>query len=516
MEEEIGHGSGGFEYPHVYHENKNKVKRLIVKEGRQELVELSHWSAADDFMHYVLESRFLEFADETYPSPRKKHEVPIWFIISTQIVLRVFSGTRYSDLDTFLKSGSMLSRVGYNVARAKGFNDKNTYEREIPCHQDTVRKFFKDTPPAAMRDWFCVDAQRWFLKNNGFDSEGIFILDQSHLVVPENAHYEDAKYMPVDEHGQFYKGTKEEIENYKQHPCYTLSALLHLKSDLRSLHYAGYEFGPGNEDELPQAERILERYLKACGKGIIKLLIVDRGFISGEFVNFCKGKLNADVLMPLRTDMAQYQDALAISKMPETKWQTLSDPEQHNLRDQGAQFKITSACTISDIALWDTCKYPLYVTVIKDEIGVNYETQEISYFVLVSTRLFPSSFHVLQAYRLRTRVEEGFRQLKHAWLIARFTSPHKSLLEAQVAFVLLGYSLLNLHLRHSKKFDHISRFVSTIQKEALANDDDKILAAYADDAFGLFSIKEYLELICNLKEEQRQSFLNSLNAVNQR
>ncbi len=514
--EEVSLGSGGFEFPRIYKENKNKIKRLIANEGRQDLVELSHWSAADAFMQYVLESKFLEFADKTYPSPRSKPEVPVWFIISAQIVLRIFSGTRYSDLDTFLKSGSLLSRVGYNVARAKGFNDKNTYEREVPCHQDTVRKFFKDTEPDVIRDWFSSDVQQWFLKNNGFDSEGVFILDQSHLVVPNNEHYKDAKLMPVDEHGQLYKGTKEEIKNYRWHLCYTLSTLLHLKSDLRSFHYAGYEFGPGNEDELPHAEQILDRYVKTCGKGIIKLLIVDRGYISGDFINTCKGKLGADVLMPLRTNMTQYQDAIAISKMPETKWLNLSDPEQQNFRDQGTEFKIVFGCTISDIKLWDTCKYPLYVTVIKEEIGTNFETVETNYFILVSTRCFASPFHVQQSYKLRTRVEEGFRQLKHVWSIARFTSPDESLLETQVAFVLLAYSLLNLYLRHSKQFDMVSRFVTNLQKEAQSHSDDKTIVAYADDVFGLFSIKEYLEIICTLKEEQRQSFLNSLGAVNQR
>lgn len=516
MEEGVNCGTGGFEFPRIYKENKNKLKRLIINEGRQDLVELSHWSTADDFMHYILEARFLEFADKTYPSPRLKTEVPVWFLISAQIALRLFSGTKYSDLDTFLKSGSILSRVGFNVACAKGFNDKNTYERQIPCHQDTVRKFFKDTAPTALRDWFCSDVQGWFLRNNGIDTEGVFILDQSHLVVPENENYQDAKHMPVDEHGQWYKGTKEEIRNYKWHPCYTLSTLLHLKSDQRSFHYAGYELGPGNEDELVQAEQILDRYVTACGKGVVKLLIVDRGFISGEFINICKGKFGTDVLLPLRSNMAQYQDAITLSMLPDANWQIISDPEQENFREQGRDFKITSGCTISDIELWDTCKHPLYVTIIKDEIGNSYETNEVSCFVLVSTRPFQSPFHVQQAYRLRTRVEEGFRQLKYAWLIAQFTSPHRALLETQIAFVLLAYSLLNLYLRHSKQGDMVNRFVSTLRKEASSHDDDKTIVAYAEDVFGLFSIKEYLELICVLAEEQRQKFLESLQSINQR
>ncbi len=508
-------GSGGFELPRIYRKDKKKLSRLL-KQGQQDLVEMSRWSSADDFMHFVLEQRFLELADKTYPSPRRKTEVPVWFLICAQLVLRLYSQKAYNDLTTFLKAGTILSRVGYNVGKPIGFNGKNKRTRTIPCDQDTVRKFFKDSDPLEMRRWFCQDLQSWFLKQSAIDTEGIFIADQTHIVVPDNDNYQDAVRMPVDEHGQLYKGTKEQIKNYKWHPCYTLSALLNLKRDGRSFHYSGYEFGPGNEDEFPQATQMLERFVGTCGKGVIKLLILDRGYISADFVNLCKGSYQLDVLHPLKTNMSQYQDAIELAKQPETTWDMVSDIEEENMREKGEKFKISAACTIPDIDLWEKCKYPLFVTVVRTEKGDKWETEETDYFVLCSTRKFSTPSQVCRYYRLRARVEEGFRQIKHSWLLKAFPSPHRSLLEAHVGFILLTYSLLNLYLRRSGQENLVGKFLDTIRKEAMAQDENSDIVAYSKDVFGLFGLKEYTQLVCNLEESARTKLMENLNSVNQR
>jgi hypothetical protein len=98
----------------------------------------------------------------------------------------------YLALGTLLKSGPILSRIGFNVRHELGFNDLNKYERETPVHQDAVRKFFKDTDFSSLRSWFNIDLQQWFSRMGCFDDEGVFILDQSHLVVPRNKHYGEA------------------------------------------------------------------------------------------------------------------------------------------------------------------------------------------------------------------------------------------------------------------------------------------------------------------------------------
>ena len=48
--------------------------------------------------------------------------------------------------------------------------------------------------------------------------------------------------------------------------------------------------GPGNVDELVQGKALVTDFVDAVGKGVMKLLICDRGFISGKFIIYylCK------------------------------------------------------------------------------------------------------------------------------------------------------------------------------------------------------------------------------------
>lgn len=435
-------GQGGFLFPRVYRESKARVTEYL-RRGEIDLVEHSRWSLADEFLAFILKVDFLAFADQTYPNPRRKNEIPVWFLITCQLVLRIHLEKAYSVLGALLKSGPVLSRVGFNITAQLGFNDKNRYERETPVHQDAVRKFFKDTDPQELRYWFNVHLQRWFRRQGCFDTAGVFILDQTHLVVPRNSNYSDARYMPVDEHGQRYPGlsemTDEQRKALQYHPCYTLSTLLHLSYKKNAFHIASYDFGPGNEDELPQAEHLMRDFFQTHRKGTMNLLIADRGYLSGDFITWLKKEYEVDTLIPLRKNMEQHLDAVAIAEMPETEWVTVT-----HVGDK-EDYRMVRACTIDDVCLWDKCKVPLYTTVVEierttgDDGGV-----QTNKFVLCSTRKFDSPHVVVDSYRLRQRTEECFRQLKNAWKISDFPSPCRSLLEAHVGFTLATYSLLQL------------------------------------------------------------------------
>lgn len=50
--------------------------------------------------------------------------------------------------------------------------------------------------------------------------------------------------------------------------------------------------------------------MNAVGKGVMKLLIVDRGYIDGKFISMVKLELYSDVLVPLRCNMDALEDAI--------------------------------------------------------------------------------------------------------------------------------------------------------------------------------------------------------------
>jgi hypothetical protein len=493
-------GSGGFYLPEIYQKNQKQVE-LRLADGDISYADLTRWSFPDEFLCFILESNLLQFIDRTYPNPRVKNEIPIWFLISCQFVMRLYQTGNYHHLQFLLNAGSILTRFGFNVGAKKiGFNDKNKKPREVAVHADTVRKFFKDTNPSEIRDWYQNDLQSWFRIQKTFEHHGIFVLDQSHLVVPDNDNYQDAVKMPVDEHGQLYslKGlTAEQKKGLIYHRCYALSTLLNVGMGCDQFHIAGYELGAGNEDELVQAERLVPRF---CTKfpGLMKLLIMDRGYIDGEFIGKIKRDHGVDVLIPLRKSMDNYRDAIAIANM-ENNWDLVEQEKD----DIGRVIFKKEIAPVKDLALWSTLDCKLHAIATRYSTwNIEKQTYEEKYAVLVSTKKYTDPKMMLNCYELRMQTEERFRQLKHAWYITDFPSPHASLIESHVCFILLTYSLVQLYLRRQDLRGKTKKMISTLRSdESLGKD---AVLVYANSEYGVFDLDDYTVRVAGMQDTPRQ------------
>jgi len=488
-------GSGGFLYPLIFKESKDYVTKNF-KEGRIDYGEFSGWSFADKFMAYLLATEFLEFADQTYPTPREKAEVPVWFLICCQIVMRMTQNNSYSSLPhLMLNAGPVLLRVGFNIgSKDLGFNNKNEKERRTSVDQDTVRKFFKDTKPQDIRAWYNVEVQRWFKGQDYFDANGVYLLDQTHCVVPNNENYEGAVRMPVDEHGQLA------VDKAEYRSCYSLSYLLHLPVSADSFHVAGYEWGPGNEDEIPQARKLLENFHRE-NTNAIKILIMDRGYISGELITEIKRKYKIDVLIPLKKNMHEYTDAVALSKMEGIKW------ESENI-NATTRYR---ACIIDDTSLWKECKEKLYTVVVEqsvyDKISDNWTT---STWVMCTTKKIKRAMSVVKLYSLRTQIEERNSQFKNAWCIGDFSSPNASLMEAHICFILLTYSLIQSYLVREDLQELANKAITTLRREESLGLNNMII--YKDDRFAVYDTAIALGIVNDLEtQEARQRLREALD-----
>ena len=497
-------GEGGFFLPAVYEENRAAVTDYL-EQGDVLMVEGSKLSLADQFLAFVLQMDFLKFVDGSYPTPREKTEVPIWFLVSCQFVLKLSHEVAYNALGVLLENGPVLSRVGFNIgaAVAPGFNDKNKKPRRTPVHQDSVRKFFKDTDPLAMRRWYNTELQGWFRRKRAFCKEGVFVLDQTLVVVPDNPNYEDAVRLPVDAHGKRYKNldeiTPEQKRVLKYHPCLALSTLLHLPRGEESFHIAGYELGPGSEDEIVQARKILDAFFSQHSRGTMQLLIMDRGYISGQFISWLKKDHGVDVLIPLRSNMELHQEAVTLAtKTGGVSWEMFANTEL-------ADGRLVRACPVKTTVLWEECTVPLYLTVAE----VENSDGSYRYFTLCSTKEFSSAREVITSYRLRTRVEECYRQFKTDWRICAFPSPARSLREAHIGFTFLTYSLLQMYLSRLDLQKRTNKFLSIIRREELGA---KAILVYADRFFTTYSVKDYSLIINRLTEEARIRFEDALTS----
>lgn len=200
----------------------------------------------------------------------------------------------------------------------------------------------------------------WFRRHRGFDKEGIFILDLSLLPVPENPNYKRTGRLPLDEDGNLIDLkdlSQEERTKVKYRPCYGFTSLLHITRKVDYFLYAGMHLGPGTDLALKQGERIVDNFVANFGKGIIQLLIVDRGFIDGEMIARFKKDYRIDTLVPLKSNMEILTDALGLASLPEVEWKVYSQTKDKD----GSLIETEEITSIKDMSSWESCDLPLYV-----------------------------------------------------------------------------------------------------------------------------------------------------------
>lgn len=493
--------------PIIYEENRIKVLAAL-KDGRIDYLDLTDWTFQDRFFAFLLGIRFFEICGASYPTPRKKEEVALWFLLACKVQMKLHTTAAFDQLPAILRSGAVLSRVKFNVGGDNGgFNNKNRKERTCPVHHDTARKFFKDTDPLEMRNWHNTDVQRFIRHNRGFDKHGIFLLDQTHIVVPDNENYKDAVMMPVDEHGQLIdmsKLTEEQKKAVKYHPCYALSELLHIGRDEQSFIFAGYQLGSGNADELKQGIPLVTDFVGAVGKGVMKLLIVDRGFISGSFVTYVKRDMDSDVLMPLRSNMDALTDSIKIAESFNYEWTKYDEYEKYGIR------YIEEVIVIEDVCIWEGCDVPLYISIMR----ITGSDGSVKYWGLSSTFKPKNASEAFDLYALRTQIEERHRQIKNFWYINKFTSPYKSLIEAHVLFTLLTYSLIQLYLNKNHLNAIANKTIQSLKSEEQMGINNVIV--YSGNYFAVFDLDDYTEIIIDLNDEARLRLQKWIKVFKQR
>ena len=95
--------------------------------------------------------------------------------------------------------------------------------------------------------------------------------------------------MWFDEHNHpvdYEKLTPQQRKTAHLERCYKLVSLLHSRRD--GYVYAGLAVVPGNDHECPVLYQLVQQFVEQVGKGVMKLLILDRGFIDGKNISRCK------------------------------------------------------------------------------------------------------------------------------------------------------------------------------------------------------------------------------------
>lgn len=481
----------------IFKENKVEVRRRL-KDGRIDYLDLTSWSFQDRFFGYLIEEDFFDWCAGSYPSPRQRKNIPVWFLLGCMVQMKLFGTAAYHRLNFVLRSGSILTRLKFNIGlKGGGFNYRNKKERKIPVAQDSVRKFFKDTKSSFLKRWYNGDVQRWIRRHRGYsDKEGIFILDPTIIPLPDNPNYKESALLPLDKEGNYVDAEElspERKKGFKYTRAYKLTMLLHYSRQGEYFMFAGGHLGRGDESGLKIGEELVDNFVSEVGKGVIKILIMDREFIDGGMISRLKKVHGIDSVVPLKSNMHALTDALGISKLEDVKWLVYRE-----IKDEDGKVIETEEVTgIGMIESWQSCEIPLYIVLVRRRK----KDKKESLWALASTKVFDDPRDLRELYSARMQIEERIDQIKNCWLVGSFTTPDFNADAAHVFFVLLTYSLIQLYLKSTHNEKLATKTIESLKQEEKLGKDAVIV--YAGENFGVFDVDEYTDIIIHLKEEAR-------------
>ncbi len=542
----------------VVFENNKPLVIDEYREGRFDYVELASDVAETKFFQFLFGKQIIDKLAADYPTPREREHVPMWMYLSSQLSLRLHGQHGFHGYPLIIRAGGLIDALGPNVAkreidpetgnmklRCEGFNERNIYPRQTPCDQDFLRKLARDTEPLELEDWYNRHVAKLYQELDAFDSEGLFIADGTYLFVPDNEHYEGSQRLLFDEHNHpVSKDQQQEMTKSQRQRCrwrrfYKAVLLLHCDAAGEPFVVAGLRLLKDNESEAATLWPMLDTFLATVGEGVMKILLLDRGFINGAQIGRLKRDHHIDTVIPVRSDMNLQEDVRGLMKLP-TAWEEYKPTHREPLPDvtsssHGRPMHPTAAkrektrqetlarkraekekasppepsrvrertliARFPGLTSWWDCPVPLTGVSSRDVFADGHETS----WLLVTTNADWSARRVRDLYGLRTDIEERHRQVKCFWDLTRFHSTAWSLVVSQTVFVCLTYSLLQIHLLQQGHETMNRRTVTTTRR--LLPDGDRVVV-YNQQYFAFFTLLEHMELTLNLEEKARRRALS--------
>jgi hypothetical protein len=213
------------------------------------------------------------------------------------------------------------------------------------------------------------------------------------------------------------------------------------------------------------------------------LVLEDRGFVDGKTLTFLKQQRHVDVIVPLKTNMLSYQEAVQLAKLQDTWQPHPSRDQQHIAFVQGVEH------------LWEECQVPLNACVIR---YWNRTKRALDYIVLVTTDQRLKGPWIVRHYEERPEIEQDYEQMKSGgWQLKKLSSTRYSEIVFYVLTVVLSYSLYHLFATTQAGAHFADKTRQALAFEQLRNRRTHILA-YAGGHFEIFETLSFVRFVLQL------------------
>ena len=468
--------------------------------GHVDLVSVSGWGIVGQWLAFLEEVEFFALLDVEGTGFQRVMIPLAQLILTYQVKILLGIGSINLVPTRLFRDIAVLKLIGYTTTQIQaGFCQRGNLAAG-PMHKNTLADAIERLSAEELETLLNETVKRLVARGFFAQSLGHFALDASDLETTRR--YAGAGMKTVTERKVTKKKEIVEIERY----LYGFKVLIVYEVRLRLIVAA--KVVPINEHESQHTLALVRQAISNLGPRVLRVLLVDRGFLDGETLWTLRQELKIDFVVPAKDGMHVTADARLLSRRVQDT--AMIFPQQrpgHEQRRHDGTVRWKDQVTVVGVA--DLCSYDQYGDAEhakranrKDFVGhrinaVVVTTWEGQAYAAGDEPVFLTSLPVhqpltvLDLYDLRSLIENtAFRELKQGWYLTSYPKKTLAAVRGHVLLTLLTFTLTNAF--HTQQGQALAQH--GIRRQRAEAECGQVML-FVGDCYGLFDIEEVVILL---------------------
>jgi hypothetical protein len=480
-------------YRYLSRNQKEVAKRLL--DGEVTMISSASWAFFEQFLVFLHQVGFFEVIGvEGKQFYRQMIEVSLLVMTySARVLLGIASINQVPG--RLFRDTALLLLIGYTTEQlASGFCSRGYADKQKPMHKNTLADAVEKLSAEEVAYILNEAVKRLAAWGVFGSSQGHFALDSTDLETTE--HYRGAGKKKVSVRKRLPDGQYVEIEEY----LYGFKLVVIYEVHLRLIVAA--KVAPINQHDTNFTRDLLQQAIDNVGAGVIRVLLMDMGFLDGEMLWRIKHTYHIDFVVPSKDNMQVTREARSFRERKADGEYLFRDerpgdgPKQKGYLCLFGVKEVTAYDQYGDaehqkrLNRKDFQPNPLNAIVVQAWDRHTYRPGEEKVFL--TSLPIDRPLAVLDCYDLRSLIENcAFRELKQGWCLAKFPKRTQEAVRAHVFLTLVMFTLTNAY-----RTDIGQELAQAgIRRQRLAWEEANKVLVVAGDYYAIFDLEELLIIL---------------------
>jgi hypothetical protein len=414
----------------------------------------SGWSFVEPFLAFLGEVGFYEVIRiDGERFVRKMMAVSLLILTYEVKVLLGLAGMNCVG-KTLFRDMALLKLIGYSTQQQQaGFCERGYGDKQKPMHKNVLADAVEKLTAEELETILNKSIQRLAAKGVFAESQGHFALDGTDLET--TARYQDTGLKTVTEQ-HWSRKEKKVVEIEKVVYGFKLLALY----DVHLRLVVAVKVVQIQEHDSLFTRALLQQGIANLGKGVIRVLLIDRGFLDGLTLWQIKNEDGIDFVVPVKSNMHVTADARAFLKQKRDGKFIFTAERPGKGEKQTGHVKLIGIKGLTSYDQYGDEEHqqqsnrsdfegnPINAIVVTEFERHVYAADKAKVFLTSLPVADPLA--VIDLYDLRSLIENTlFRELKQGWFLGIFPKKSAEAVRGHVYLTLLVFNLTNAFRTHT-------------------------------------------------------------------